>query len=73
MINVERWIDLDSVEAKQIEQYNFIRETIDIAIRGGIIKADNLGHLFTTKDKNPVHAEINGKLVGLRFCAKASN
>lgn len=68
---VDRWIDLDSQEAKTIEKYTMIRKAINIGIEVGKIQVDKGGYMWM-KD-NPCHAELGGKLVGLRFSAKAPN
>lgn len=71
MINIDRWIDLDSQEAKRIEQYNFIRKIINVGIESGQIRIDLNGYMWMKEF--PVHAELDDKLVGLRFAAKAIN
>lgn len=74
MINVSRWIDIDSPEAQKIEKYNFIKKIITIGLEDGMIASNNDGQLWVVRgERNPVHAEIDGELVGLRYMAKAPN
>ena len=70
-IVVDRWIDVDSVEAKTIDRYTTIRKIIKVGVETGQIQIDNAGYMWM-KD-TPIHAELGGKLVGLRFAAKALN
>lgn len=71
MIIVERWIDVDSVEAKQLEFYNKIKRSIKVGIEAGFITVDNAGCMWFKEI--PLHAELDGKLVGLRSIAHAAN
>lgn len=71
MINVDRWIDLYSKEFEQIKDANQIRKFTIRAVELGAITTKPDGKLFCST--GPIHAELNGKLVGLRYSAKASN
>jgi len=70
-IVVDRWIDVDSVEAKTIDRYTTIRKIIKVGVESGQIQIDLAGYLWL-KDV-PIHAELNNKIVGLRWSAKATN
>lgn len=74
MITVDRWIDIDSPEAQKIEKYNFTKKIITIGLEDGLIAPNNQGQLWIVRgNRNPVHVEIDGKLVGLLYKAKAPN
>lgn len=70
-VNIERWIDMDGEDFKRIEKPTFVRKIVTIGIEGGVIKVDNAGYMWA--GENPVHAELDGELVGLRYAAKAVN
>jgi len=70
-VNIDRWIDLDGLDFKQVERHTFIRKIVMVGIEGGVIVADKAGYLW--QGENPVHAELDGKFVGLRYSAKAVN
>jgi hypothetical protein len=70
-LNITRWIDMDGPDFQRLEQHNFIRKIIRVGIEGGAIKVDKAGYMW--QGENPVHAELDGGLVGLRFAAKAAN
>lgn len=69
---IDRWIDLDSQEAQRIELYPITRKIVLAGLELGIIKSNSMGFLYMQND-NPIHAELDGKLVGIRYSAKASN
>lgn len=69
--DLERWIDLDGADFKRVEKHNLIRKILGIGIEEGIIKVDNAGYMW--QKGLPVYAELDGKLVGLRYSAKAVN
>ncbi len=78
MTIVDRWIDLDSEEAKKtVQGYHDVKEFIHAGIKHGLVAPDKLGYLYTVKsgkvDYNPVHVKIDGKVVGFRYLAKAAN
>ena len=74
MITVDRWIDIDIPEAQKIEKYNFTKKIITIGLEDGLIAPNNQGQLWIVRgNRNPVHVEIDGKLVGLLYKAKAPN
>lgn len=69
---INRWVDIDSNEFKQIENYSVIRR---FTIRSVELKAaipDKNGNLYTD-DGKPIHAELGKELVGIRLATKASN
>ena len=70
-VTIDRWIDLDGADFKRVEKHNFIRKIISIGLEGGVITVDKAGYMW--QGDNPVHAELDGQLVGLRFAAKAVN
>jgi len=70
-VNINRWIDMDGPDFKRVEKHNFIRKIISVGIEGGVIKVDKAGYMW--QGENPVHAELDGQFVGLRFAAKALN
>lgn len=70
-VNIERWIDLDSADFKRTEKPTFIRKVLNIGIEEGIITVDKAGYMW--KGSTPVHTELDGELVGLRYAAKAVN
>lgn len=70
-VSVDQWIDLDGVDFKRVEKHTFIRKIITVGIEGGMITVDKAGYMW--QGVNPVHAELDGKFVGLRFSAKAVN
>ena len=71
-ITVSRWIDLDDAECKALEYYSYIRKVVFTGLEYKIIRADKNGCLFMM-DGNPVHAESNKELVGIRYSKKAPN
>jgi hypothetical protein len=71
MVNVDSWIDMDSNDFKRLEKCNQIRKIINVGIEGGLIKIDFAGYMWV--EDNPVHAELDGKIVGIRYAAKATN
>jgi hypothetical protein len=71
-ITVSRWIDIDSQEAKSLEDYSAYRKIIFTGLDCKIIKIDKSGCLFMM-DGNPVHTECNKQLVGIKFSKKAPN
>ena len=74
MVKVDRWIDIDSAEAQKIEKYSFVKKIVTIGMEEGIIKANNDGQLWVIRGEgNPVHADLDGNLVGLLYKAKAPN
>lgn len=74
IVNIDRWVDLDSAEARKMERYNKIREYIKIGLEVGLYRMDKEGYMWVTKEPGvPVHGELDGKLVGLRYSAKAAN
>lgn len=73
-IVVDYWIDLHSKEAKELDIYSFLKKSVDIGLKSGFIKHDNIGRLFMNDgSENPIHAEIDGKLVGIKTVTKAAN
>ncbi len=68
---IERWVDLDSAEFTQIENHGWIRRFTLRAVELGCITVDRAGYMWG--EGNPVHAELNGQIVGLRYAAKAVN
>lgn len=70
-INIDRWIDMDSEEFKQIEHHAWIYRFTLRAIELDVLTVDSNGHIWG-KGK-PCHAELGGKLVGLRYSKKAVN
>jgi len=70
-IKIDCWIDLDSADFKLIEGHNWIRRFTLRSIELGAITIDKDGHLWV--DSYPIHAELDGKLVGLRYSVKAVN
>lgn len=69
---IDRWVDLDSQEAKTIEMYALVRKIVLAGLKEGIIKSNSMGYLYMQGD-TPIHAELGDKLVGIRYSAKASN
>lgn len=71
---VEYWIDLNSKEAKELDIYHFLKKSVDLGLKSGFIKHDNIGRLFMNDgSENPIHAEIDGCLVGIKTVTRAAN
>lgn len=70
-VNIDRWIDMDSEEFKQIEDHARIYRFTLRAIELDVLTIDGDGKLFT--NGKPCYAEHGGKCVGLRYCKKAVN
>ena len=70
---VVRWIDIESADAKRIEYHSYVRQVIDAGLKYGIIKPDKQGNLYLEDGVTPVHAELDGQIVGLRASSKAAN
>ncbi len=70
-INIDRWIDMDSKEFQTIESHGWIRRFTLRAIELGAVTVDKAGYIWAKE--HPVHAELDGKYVGLRYSAKAVN
>jgi hypothetical protein len=66
---IERWIDIESDEFKNKDKftYRFTLRSIEV----GAVVPDKAGYLWC--NGKPVWAELDGKIVGLRYAAKASN
>jgi len=78
MVTVDKWIDLDSEEAKKtVQGYHDVKDFINASLQAGAIAPDKLGYLYTVKsDKvgyHPVHVKVDGKIIGLRLIARAPN
>lgn len=68
---VERWVDMDSAEFKKIEHHAWIRRFTLRAIELGAVTIDKAGYIWS--NDTPVHAELDGELVGLRYSVSAVN
>lgn len=68
---IEKWIDMNSPDFNRIDNHVLILKIINVGVESGIITVDNAGYMW--KDNNPIHAELDGGLVGLRYSAKAVN
>lgn len=66
-----RWIDLDGKEFSDIEHAHILRRALHDGIEEGHIRVDTHGYLW--QGEMPVHTEINGEVVKLRYSSKASN
>ncbi len=66
---IERWVDIESPEFKNNngQVYRWTLRSIEL----GVVVPDKAGYLWF--NDTPVHAELDGKIVGLRYAAKASN
>lgn len=71
MVNLETWIDMDGADFKRIERSTLIRKIINVGVETGQITIDKAGYMW--KGSDPIYAELDGKLVGLRYSAKAVN
>lgn len=71
MVEIDRWIDIDGEEFKQIENAAFIYRFTLRAIELKAIAPDKNGNLYF--GDIPSHVELNGKFVGLRYSKQASN
>ena len=71
MVSIDSWIDMNSLDFERVEKHNLIRKIVNVGVEAGLITIDKLGYMW--QDSNPVHAELDGKLVGLRYSAKAIN
>jgi hypothetical protein len=69
---IERWIDIDSPEFKQVEQAHAVRKLTLRSLELQIVVPDKNGYLYTVGGL-PLNAELNGKTIGLRYSAKAAN
>lgn len=71
-VKIDRWIDLESEEAKRIDKYPQFTKDI---IRLNICETDDLGRLWGKGEGYyyPLHDEYQGKLVGWRLSKKAVN
>jgi hypothetical protein len=69
--DLDSWIDMDGADFKRLENQYWIRKAIHVGLETGQVKVDNAGYLW--KDSSPVYAKLDGKLVGLRYSAKAVN
>lgn len=70
-IDLDRWIDMNSDEFKLIENHGWIRQKTLRAVELGVITVDRAGYMWF--NDTPIHAELDGKLVGLRYAVKAVN
>lgn len=70
-IIIDRWIDISSFEFMLIEDHKMIKSIVKRSIELKAIKTDKNGNLYD--NENPIHAELNGKLVGLRCAELAAN
>lgn len=70
-VNIDQWIDMDGADFKRIEKHTFVRKIVTVGIQGGVITVDKAGYMW--QGTIPVHAELDGKFVGLRYSAKAAN
>jgi len=70
-INIDHWIDMNSADFQRVERHTLIKRIVDVGIQSGMIKVDLAGYM--TQAGEPVHAELDGKFVGLRYSAKALN
>lgn len=70
-LQIEQWIDMDGEDFKRLEDSVLIRKIVNVRVETGIIKIDNAGYMW--EGTNPVHAELDGKFVGLRYAARALN
>lgn len=72
-ITVTRWVDLESEECKSLEYYSYIKKVVDSGLKFKIITSDSNGHLFMDGGDTPIHADIKGELVGIKFSKTAAN
>lgn len=70
-VDIDQWIDMDSADFKRVGACSMVRKVVNIGIEAGIIRVDKAGYMW--QGDNPVHAELDGKFVGLRYSAKALN
>ena len=66
-----RWIDLDGKEFESIEHSKILRAALHDGIEEGHIRVDTYGNLW--QGEMPVHTEINGEPIRLRYSIKAAN
>lgn len=71
MIDITRWIDLESKEFLTIENAVTVKKMIKRGIELGAIVVDRNG--FMKSGDNTIHVEIGTELVGVRYSAKACN
>jgi hypothetical protein len=69
--DLDRWVDLSSADFKRVEKHTLILKVLRIGIEAGLVSVDNAGYMW--KKGLPVYAELDGKLVGLRYSARAVN
>ena len=70
-LQIDQWIDMDGEAFKRLEASVEIRKIVNVSVEKGIIKIDNAGYMW--QGTTPVHAELDGKFVGLRYAARAVN
>lgn len=68
-----RWVDMNSDEFSVNEDYKKIRELTRRAIEVGAMVPNKDGNLYINGTNTPITDEINGEVVGVRFCQKACN
>jgi hypothetical protein len=66
-----RWIDVDGKEFESIEHSKILREALHDGIEEGHIRVDTYGYLW--KGDMPVHTEVNGEVVKIRYSVRAAN
>lgn len=71
VVSVDTWIDMDGADFKRLENQYWVRKAVNVGIELGLVTVDKAGYMW--KDSSPVYAKLDGKLVGLRYSAKAVN
>jgi len=74
MIKVERWIDINSEEYKRCSDPKGGRRLIERGLACKALMVDSEGRIYTNgEEKIPLNDTLDGKLVGFRYPARASN
>lgn len=77
-VKIDRWIDIDSEEAKRIDDNRaFTKKIIKIGFEGSYLFIDTHGRLWGKTKKcdqySPLHIEHGNKLIGYRMSKNAAN
>jgi len=77
VITIDRWIDLDSEEWNKLPDPKGGKRFIERALACNALIADSNGRLFSNPMDGskgiPLNDNLDGKVVGIRYPAKASN
>lgn len=72
-VEISSWVDINSQEAKDIDNYSSVKILIEKCIKYEIAKPNKLGQLFYTKNNLPVYATLNSKFVGIKYSRLVAN